>query len=87
MNRFEGKVYIVTGGGSGIGAATVAQLLDEGASVIVVDLAENHARQTVETAGSWRAGGSRRSRCVRRSASRRPGGRCGQALRPKSTGS
>lgn len=37
MLRFEGKVAIVTGGGSGIGAACVTRLVDEGAAVLVVD--------------------------------------------------
>jgi len=52
MSRFEGKVYIVTGGGSGIGAATVTQLLAEGASVVAVDLSQSHARKTLEAAAA-----------------------------------
>jgi NAD(P)-dependent dehydrogenase (short-subunit alcohol dehydrogenase family) len=52
MSRFEGKVYIVTGGGSGIGAATVAQLLAEAASVVAVDLSESRAQKTLEAAGA-----------------------------------
>ena len=35
--RFEGKVAIVTGGASGIGAATVERLLAEGASIVAAD--------------------------------------------------
>lgn len=38
--RYAGRVAVVTGGASGIGAATVARLLDEGAAhVAVLDLA------------------------------------------------
>lgn len=37
MQRFTGKVALVTGGGSGIGAATVSRLVEEGAQVCVVD--------------------------------------------------
>jgi meso-butanediol dehydrogenase / (S,S)-butanediol dehydrogenase / diacetyl reductase len=36
--RFEGKVVVVTGAGSGIGAATVRRLHDEGATVIAADV-------------------------------------------------
>ena len=38
MARFEGKVVVVTGAGSGIGAATVRRLHDEGATVIAADV-------------------------------------------------
>ena len=39
MRRFEDKVAIVTGGASGIGAATAARLAAEGATVVVADVA------------------------------------------------
>ena len=39
MNRFEGKVAIVTGGSNGIGAAIVARLVAEGARVMIADIA------------------------------------------------
>jgi len=39
VNRFDGKVCVVTGGASGIGAAVVDRLRDEGATVAVIDLA------------------------------------------------
>ena len=35
--RFAGKIAVVTGGASGIGAATVARLAAEGAEVLVAD--------------------------------------------------
>lgn len=38
--RFDGKVAVVTGGSSGIGAATVARLAGEGAMVVALDVAE-----------------------------------------------
>lgn len=41
--RFDGKTIIVTGGGSGIGAATAEELGASGATVIVADLNIAHA--------------------------------------------
>lgn len=37
MNRFEGKVALITGAGSGIGEATCARFLAEGGQVVAVD--------------------------------------------------
>src|SRR5436190_770406 len=44
--RFEGKVCLVTGGGSGIGKATCLRLASEGANVVVVDLSADAALKT-----------------------------------------
>jgi NAD(P)-dependent dehydrogenase (short-subunit alcohol dehydrogenase family) len=38
VQRFDGREAIVTGAASGIGRATVVRLLDEGASVVAVDV-------------------------------------------------
>ena len=38
LNRFEDKVVIVTGAGSGLGQATTLQLAKEGAKLVLVDL-------------------------------------------------
>ncbi|MDC0661166.1 SDR family NAD(P)-dependent oxidoreductase [Marinobacter sp. SS21] len=40
MKRFEGRVAIVTGAGSGIGQATSVRLAQEGARVVLVDRSE-----------------------------------------------
>ena len=55
MQRFDGKRVLVTGAASGIGQATVARLLDEGARVVAADrdaegLAET--RRRAEAAGT-----------------------------------
>ena len=47
MNRLEGRVAIVTGAASGIGKATAQRLADEGAAVLVTDIAEDGGQKTV----------------------------------------
>lgn len=49
--RFDQKVAIVTGGASGIGAATVRRLHGEGASVMIVDMNEESAQKLVASLG------------------------------------
>ena len=51
MNRLERRSYIVTGAGSGIGAATVARLFEEGANVVAVDLDRAAAQKALDAAG------------------------------------
>ncbi len=55
MQRFEGKVVVVTGGGGGIGGATCRRFAQEGAQVAVFDL-NLDAAETV-AAGIRAAGG------------------------------
>ncbi len=47
----RGKVFVVTGGGNGIGRATVLGLLAKGASVAAVDLRREGLEATAEMAG------------------------------------
>lgn len=47
MKKLEGRVAIVTGSGRGIGRAIAAKLADEGARVVVNDLEDAPARETL----------------------------------------
>lgn len=50
MQRYEGRVVVVTGGGSGIGRATVHRLVDEGATVLATDISADGLAGTVAAA-------------------------------------
>ena len=47
MSHFEGKVALVTGGGSGIGRATALKFAAEGASVVIGNRNERAGQETV----------------------------------------
>ncbi len=40
--NIQGKVFVVTGGASGLGAATATHLIGQGAKVIIVDMNQEH---------------------------------------------
>ena len=52
MNRYEGRRALVTGGGSGIGQATVLRMLSEGGRVVAADVSAAGLADTVEKAGA-----------------------------------
>ncbi|MGY4154243.1 meso-butanediol dehydrogenase/(S,S)-butanediol dehydrogenase/diacetyl reductase [Bradyrhizobium sp. USDA 4461] len=54
-NRFEGKVVIVTGAASGIGAATARRFASEGASIVLVDREEMKLANVTKELGFGRA--------------------------------
>jgi NAD(P)-dependent dehydrogenase (short-subunit alcohol dehydrogenase family) len=52
VKRLQDKVAVITGGGSGIGAATALLFAQEGARVLVVGRREEKLRATVQAIGS-----------------------------------
>ncbi|MBA3823087.1 MAG: SDR family oxidoreductase [Ktedonobacterales bacterium] len=51
MFRLDTKVALITGGGSGIGEAIVRRFADQGARVIIADLAGDAAQRVAQTLG------------------------------------
>ena len=51
MPRLEGRVAVITGGGSGLGRAMAQRFVAEGASVLVADFNEDGGKATVEMIG------------------------------------
>src|SRR3954467_10792938 len=52
MKRFEGRTILITGAGSGIGAACVRRLLEEGASIAAADVRKADVDKVVSETGS-----------------------------------
>lgn len=56
-NRLRGKIALVTGGGSGLGAAIARRYAEEGAAVFVNDLREESAKRVSAECEARRPGG------------------------------
>lgn len=50
VDRYEGRIALITGAGSGIGRATTHRLVEEGATVLAVDLSVDGLEATVAEA-------------------------------------
>jgi NAD(P)-dependent dehydrogenase (short-subunit alcohol dehydrogenase family) len=51
VNRFEGKIALITGAGSGIGQAVTVRIVDEGGTVFALDVDEAALEETGRLAG------------------------------------
>jgi len=52
MSKLSGKVVLITGGASGVGAATAAKLVERGAKVVLVDIDEARLREQEQRLGA-----------------------------------
>jgi len=50
LQRYTDRRVLITGGGSGIGQATVLRILDEGGAVVAADISESGLKDTVAKA-------------------------------------
>jgi NAD(P)-dependent dehydrogenase (short-subunit alcohol dehydrogenase family) len=53
LQRYTDRRVLITGGGSGIGQATVLRILDEGGRVVAADISESGLKDTVAKAGTY----------------------------------
>ena len=52
MGRVEGKVCLITGGGSGLGRADAIALASEGAKVVITDISTENGEEAAHAAGN-----------------------------------
>ncbi|KIV86074.1 hypothetical protein PV11_01711 [Exophiala sideris] len=52
VGRLEGKIAVVTGGGSGFGAGIAKKLVQEGAKVLICDLSQENGTKVAESIGA-----------------------------------
>lgn len=51
MKRLQDRVAVITGGGSGIGAATARRFAEEGAKIVIADMDENSGKAIADEVG------------------------------------
>jgi len=52
MGKLDGKVAVITGGASGMGAGTVRRFVDEGARVVIADITDERGRALAKEMGA-----------------------------------
>jgi NAD(P)-dependent dehydrogenase (short-subunit alcohol dehydrogenase family) len=52
MGRLDGKIAVVTGGGSGFGAGIATKFIEEGAKVLICDLSHENGTKVAQSIGA-----------------------------------